>query len=122
MESLHAHWLLVVDNSHLVGIIGVRDLMGRAAVKLQQQRRIAREEITNKMLMTPIEQLPCVHRSSLKYAQVGHVITTLQSSGAHYLLLVASAENESSPSIVGVFDRVGINHLLHEQVFDSLSG
>jgi len=121
MENLHEHYLLITQASSLVGIIGSGDVMGQKPVTLQQRRRISREEITNNMLMTPIDQLPCVNQDALKYAQVGHIIATLQQTVSNYLLLVSSSHASDTQIILGLFDRVSINHQLHKQVFDPVN-
>lgn len=120
MESLHEYYLLVTQANSLIGIIGSGDIMGQKPVTLQQRRQISREEITNKMLMTPIEQLPCIRQDALKYAQAGHIISTLQQTDANYLLLITADELDVPPAILGLFDRVSINHQLHEQVLDPI--
>ena len=115
MSHWGVHWLLVMEHQHLKGILSINDILGEAAVTLQQRRSISRDQVLSRFLMTPIDHLPCIAEEDLKYAQVGHVIETLKRCDAKYLLLTASREPGSA--IIGCFDRYHINHCFHEQVF-----
>lgn len=115
MSHWGVHWVLVMEHQQLQGILSINDILGEAAVTLQQRRSISRDQVLCRLLMTPIGDLPCVSHEHLKYAQVGHVIETLKSSNAKYLLLTQS-QAVGSP-IIGCFDRYHINHCFHDQVF-----
>ena len=58
LKTLNVHILLVMKaDEKVIGIVTTEDIFGEKPIQLQQQSRMSRDEITMKMLMTPINNI-----------------------------------------------------------------
>jgi CBS domain containing-hemolysin-like protein len=89
MRANRVHLLLVVDERNLVlGILTSTDIEGEKPVRLVHDRRLSREEITVRDLMTPRERLEVIEFDHIKHARVGHVVATLKAVGRQHAMVV----------------------------------
>ena len=111
-----AHWLIIVDENHEpAGILSSKDVLGTKPTKVIQDLKITRDKLCNKMIMTPITDVPCMDEDLLKHAKVGHIVETMKEAGATYLLVVK--KHEEGHQICGLFYKLQINSQLHDSVF-----
>ena len=116
MNSLNAHWLLVVDDEHKpVGILSSKDVLGVKPTKAIKEYNITRDQLITKMLMTPITEVPCIEADLLKVAKVGHIVETLKQTDSAYLLVVEPRDD--GHQLRGLFNRLQISNQLHDSVF-----
>jgi CBS-domain-containing membrane protein len=116
MNSLHAHWLIIVDEEHKpAGILSSNDVLGEKPTQVIKNLKITRGQIINKMIMTPIFDVPCMDAILLKHAKVGNIVSTMKKSDSPYLLVVEKKNDHYQLS--GLFYKSQINNQLHNKVF-----
>ena len=104
MKSCSYHALLVIDkNDKIVGLISSEDLLGEKPLKAIQERRIARADISVRMVMTPQRELVAIDLENLRHAKVGHIVTTLHARKQHYALAVKVDEANKQQVVRGLF-------------------
>ena len=106
MKRVGIRLLLVEDGDrNILGIISSYDIQGEKPIKLVQENRVSRSQISVSDIMTPYQNIEALHMLSVRNAQVGHIVATLRALGQRHLLVVQSAdengepEDESLPSI-----------------------
>jgi len=98
------HVLLVVDKEQqLLGVINSEDLLGEKPLKAIQERGVARDDISVRMVMTPREDIVAFNIENLRHAKVGHIITTLHARKQHYALVVKMDHVHQRQIVRGVF-------------------
>lgn len=116
MNSLGAHWLIILDEQHnQAGILSSQDVLGRKAMQVVKQCNMTREKLICKMLMTEIADIPCMDATLLKHAKVGHIVETLKEAKSDYLLV--SEKRDGKDHLCGLFTKLGISEQLHQSVF-----
>jgi CBS domain containing-hemolysin-like protein len=109
MELAKVHMLFVAEaDCQVLGLISSMKILGRKPIQIMDERSLERREISTRMIMTPITEVPAVPYSSLSSAKIGHIIASLNEFSARYLLVV---EEQSGQQIIrGMF---AASHLLH---------
>ena len=116
MTSLGTHWLFIIDNNQsVVGVLCSKDILGPKPLQISKQRDIKREQITCEILMTPINDIPCMDVELLTHAKVGHIVETLKASVYPYLFV--TRQKDQGHQLCGIFDKLQINHQLHYRAF-----
>ena len=114
MKATGAHLLLAQDNDgHLHGIISSEAILGEKPIKIIQEKRIARENITVAMLMTPVETIIALDTDTLKDAKVGHIVKTIKDNKRHYALVLDKQAKTERILIRGLFTLSQIGKQLH---------
>lgn len=117
MEIDHVHFLLVMnDNGFFEGIISSKDAWGEKPIKILQERRIHRNQITVKMMMTPLSEITALDFAIVKSAKVGNIVKTLSSHQQHYALVVSPNADKHAQIIRGIFTTSQISKQLHMEV------
>lgn len=108
MDGAASRYACVLDhNEELVGVVAMRDLHGRQAVRLARELEVPHDEISVEYLMKPVAQLPLVTRKQLESALIGDVVATMQKSGKDFLLVHEKGRIVGLISSLGIVERTG---------------
>lgn len=100
--------LLVVDQDRcVVGVITSSDILGEKPMQTITQRRIRREELLVRDIMTPQDRLEVLDLSEVRTAKVGHVVATLRLSGRQHALVV-EYDSTGGHTVRGLFSATQI--------------
>ena len=99
--------LLVVDQDRrVVGVITAADILGEKPMRVVAQRGTRREELLVRDVMVPQEALDVLDYEAVRRAKVGHIVSTLKSTGRQHALV---AEGRGGREMVrGVFSSTQI--------------
>ncbi len=115
MQVLDVHALLIAaDDGLLQGIISSSEILGEKPIQIIQQKRISREKILVKMVMTKIADIPAFSFETIEYARVGNVVNTLNSLNKPYALVIDT--HDKNNKIRGLFILRQIAHQLHKPI------
>lgn len=89
--------LVTFKSDEVIGLVSSFDIEGEKPIKLIEQSRIPRGEITIGQVMTPKRELPFVDMLSVRGARVGHVVATLRALELRYLIVAQLGEQEEIP-------------------------
>ncbi len=103
---------VVDDNNKVMGIISREELIGEEPIRLMQEKRLSRTELTVDLLMSSHKRLLAVDATSTRNALVGHLLRTFKESGAHYIVVVKK-ERADKQRIVGLFSASQLCKQLH---------
>ena len=95
--------LFVLDDSHtLAGIITASDILGERPVALAHERRAHRSDLLVADIMTSAHRLEVLDFATVKQAEVGRIIATLERARRQHALVVQA--DETGPRVVrGIF-------------------
>jgi len=102
MKASGAHIMLVVEDKKVVGVISSEDILGEKPMQIIQERRIKRDEILVRAVMTPREKLLAVSYQDLTHSKVGQVLATLNQAKQHYLIVVDTQEGAKHQAVHGL--------------------
>ena len=94
--------LLLVTNAveHVIGLVSSYDIQGEKPVRLVEEARAARSDITVAQIMTTLDQIRVLNMISVRNAQVTHVVSTLRELEHRHLLVCESEDgSESTPGL-----------------------
>jgi CBS-domain-containing membrane protein len=113
VKNCSYHALLVIDKEDkILGLISSEDLLGEKPLKAIQERRIARADISVRMVMTPQHELMAIDVENLRHAKVGHIVSTLHARKQHYALAVKVDEVNDKQTVRGLFSLAQISKQL----------
>lgn len=112
MRNNGIHLLLVTDDANVIlGLITSTDIEGEKPLREIARRRVHREEIIVRDIMTPRERLEVIDMAGVLRARVGHVVATLNAVGRQHAMVID--RDESGSSIVrGLFSVSQLNRQL----------
>lgn len=120
MEFHGTHLMLVNDNhNHIKGVLTAEHLLGEKPIKVIQQTRMSRDQLTVDRLMTPIKYIPAFEIESIEKARVGNVLHTLHRIESP-LALVVRAMEDGEKILRGCFTTSQISRQLHHNVRKSI--
>ena len=100
--------LLVVDQDRKVlGVITANEILGEKPLQEITQRRIRREDVLVRDIMTPQDRLEVLKMADVQRAKVGHVVATLQQSGRQHAIAV-DIDVAGRQTVRGVFSATQI--------------
>ena len=120
MKIHHTSLLLVMNDELLIGIITAQDLLGEKPITLQQKSRMQREDITVKMLMTPLNEILTLSFDDIVHARVGNVVQTLKHHHQHYALVISQQPDHQQAQLHGLFIASQISKQLHKDIQHAL--
>ena len=113
MRNSGIRLLLVVDeDEHMTGLISAYKVLGAKPVKLEEEARTDRSQITVAMVMTQRDQIQVLDVSHLRDAKVGHIVATLHQIEEPYLLVADKG------IITGLFSASQISKQLGRNIMD----
>ena len=117
MEINGVHLLLVINgDGFFEGIVSSEDTWGEKPIKIIQERRIHRDQVTVKMIMTPLSDIAALDFAVIKSAKVGNIVKTLSSHKQHYALAVSPSATKPAQIIRGIFTASQISKQLHADI------
>ena len=98
MKSSGVRLLLVADaEDAVIGLVSSYDIQGEKPIRLVQETRVSRSEITVRDVMTVQSGIKAVDMLSVRSARVGHIVATLRHLELRHLLVVQTGEEEEAP-------------------------
>lgn len=119
MKICNVKVLLVANEATVIGLISAEDILGEKPIKIMQERRLQRGEITTEMVMTPQSDIAVFDMAELKHAKVGNIVETLKAIKQHYALVVQI--NEGAQTVRGLFSSSRLSEQLAMDVTYDLS-
>ncbi|MFZ0255236.1 MAG: CBS domain-containing protein [Gammaproteobacteria bacterium] len=113
MKSAGVRLLLVTDEErNIIGIVTSKILLGEAPIKIVREKRIPRIAVTVAMVMAPQPEVPLLDMRSVRNAQVGHIVKTLQQLDRKHILVAEIDPNSKQQRICGLFSTSQIGRQL----------
>lgn len=113
MKSAGVRLLLITDKEQrVIGIITSRIILGEQPIQIVRDKRIPRSKIPVDLVMTPRAEVPVLNMVSVRNAQVGHILKTLQQLDRKHLLVVEVDERTKKQRICGLFSSSQIGRQL----------
>lgn len=102
MQKVGTNILLVCnDAQQIIGLISSADISGEKPIQYVKDTGKKRDQIKIKHLMTNIEDIPAISTQDAISAQIGDILSTLNSVASEYILVTTQEYN--STAIRGVF-------------------
>ena len=102
MQKAGTNLLLVSnDAQQIIGLISSADISGEKPIQYVKDTGKKRDQIKIKHLMTSIEDIPVISTQEAINAQIGDILSTLNSVASEYILVTTQEYN--STAIRGVF-------------------
>jgi len=122
IKNCHYHVLLVVNHEDKIdGIVSAEDLLGEKPLKVIQERRIPRAEISVGMVMVPQNEIIVFNVEELRHAKVSHVVEALHAHKKHFALVIKMDEKLEKQIVRGLFSISQISKQLGRDVSSDLS-
>ncbi len=111
--------MLVVtnDGGEILGIVTANDIMGERPIELSQERRLPRSEIIVDDIMTKQDKLDALDMVSVRNAQVGHILETLNRLGRQHILVIEVDKAIDCQRVCGMFSTTQIRKQLNQDGF-----
>ncbi len=92
--------LLLVTNAteHVIGLISSYDIQGEKPVKLVEEARASRTDITVAQIMTTLDHIRVLNMRSVRSAPVAHVVATLRDLVQRHVLVCETDDAEDAPA------------------------
>jgi CBS domain-containing protein len=109
MKGAGVRLLLVIDPEQgIVGLISAEDIMGEEPIRIAEEQRVPRTAILVHQVMTTQEEVRVLDLRSVRDAQVGHILATLDRLQRQHVLVVEQDEAAGEQTVVGLFSRTYI--------------
>ena len=106
--------LLFVMNEHdeIIGLVTAKDIMGERPIKITQEKRVPRAEITVAAVMTAQPEICAFDAQAVRDARVGDIVETLRAQERQHALVVKTDKATGSQTVIGMFSTSQIGRLL----------
>lgn len=113
MKTAGVRLLFVVnDTEEIIGLVTAKDIMGERPIKITQQTRVPRADITVAAVMTPQPDICVLDAQVVRDARVGDIVETLRAQNRQHALVVKTDKAAGSQTVVGMFSTSQISRLL----------
>lgn len=113
MKAAHVRLLLVInDDEEIIGTITAKIIQGSTPIKMVQEKRIPRSDITVETIMTPQPEVTVLNMVNVRNAQVGHIVKTLQQLDRKHILVVEIDSTTKTQRVRGLFSSSQISRQL----------
>jgi len=113
MKTAGVRLLFVVnDTEEIIGLVTAKDIMGERPIKITQQTRMPRAEITVAMVMTPQGDICALDAHIVRDARVGDIVETLSAQHRQHALVVKTDKLAHTQTVIGMFSTSQISKLL----------
>jgi CBS domain-containing protein len=113
MKTRGVRLLLVTsENDEIVGLITAKDIQGEKPIKIAQESRVRHSAITVEAVMTPRSAIEVLNMLSVRNAQVGHIVATLQTLARQHALVVEVDLETKEQCVRGIFSTSQISRQL----------
>ncbi len=121
MKTAGVRLLLVVNEAQeITGLITANDIMGERPIKILEETRAQRADITVETIMTPQPEILVLNLLSVRNAQVGHIIETLRTLERQHVLVVEVDKASMKQRVVGMFSTSQISKLMGSDVSEEV--
>lgn len=103
---------VVTDVPCVDGIVTLYDMHGDRAVRVQEERRIRRDQLRVRDVMTPLSGLDAIDFGLLKAATVGNVVATLLKLGHQYLVIIEPSSDGAPARVRGLVSQAQVERQL----------
>lgn len=106
---------LVVNHiGEFVGIISLKDILGKKALAKAHAMGIGLEEVQVKDIMQPVSQFPSIHVRNLANERIGDVVETFnRANSEHFLVLEDDSERPGKTCLRGLISASLVARRLH---------
>ena len=119
MSVCGVHMLIATDEEgRVMGLISSEDILGSKPLQIIQERKVARDKIKVRMIMTPSAKITTLDIKELQIAKVGHVIETMRAARQHYAFVVEIDAENNTQTVVGLYSLSTISKQLDMNVTD----
>ncbi len=113
MKSAGVRLLLVTDEQkNIIGIVTSKILLGEAPIKIVREKRVPRIAVNVAMVMVPQPEVPVLDMVSVRNAQVGHIVKTLQQLDRKHVLIAEIDSKTRQQKVCGLFSTSQIGRQL----------
>ena len=113
MKSRGVRLLFVTDeHDEILGLITAKDIQGEKPIKIAQESRIAHSAIRVDAVMTPQSAIEVLNMLSVRNAQVGHIVATLNALARQHALVVDVDAKTKAQRVRGIFSTSQISRQL----------
>nr|VFJ43437.1 MAG: CBS domain-containing protein [Candidatus Kentron sp. DK]VFJ46244.1 MAG: CBS domain-containing protein [Candidatus Kentron sp. DK] len=113
MRSAGVRLLLVTEEADkAIGTITSKQILGEDPIRIVEEKRIPRSEITVRMLMTPQCNVTVINILNVRNAKVGHIVATLEHLNRKHLLVAEIDDETGGQYIRGIFSTSQIGRQL----------
>ena len=114
MKTRGVRLLLVTgEDDYILGLITAKDIQGEKPIKIAQASRIPHSAITVEAVMTPRSSIEVLNMLSVRNAQVGHIVATLQELARQHALVVEVEPGTKAQCVRGIFSTTQISKQLN---------
>ena len=104
MKTRGVRLLLVTgENDEIIGPVTAKDIQGEKPIKIAQASRTPHSQIAVDAVMTPQSSIEVLNMLSVRNAQVGHIVTTLQPLARQHALVVEVDPVTKAQCVRGIF-------------------
>jgi len=107
---------VINDEYEIIGLVTANDIMGERPIKITQQTRRPRADITVASIMTPQSDIQVLDARRVESSKVGDIIKTLHSLERQHALVAQIDEAAGRHSVIGMFSTSRISNLLDSDV------
>jgi CBS domain containing-hemolysin-like protein len=112
MRNRGVRMLFCVDiTGRIEGLVTLNDMLGERPVLAARQNAVPVSELLVRDIMTPRTRLEAFRVEDVLHARVGHVLSSLRSSGRQHALVVETSP-DGSQAVRGVFSATQIERQL----------
>jgi len=113
MKTRGVRLLLVTgENDEIVGLVTAKDIQGEKPIKIAQASRTPHSHIAVDAVMTPQSSIEVLNMLSVRNAQVGHIVITLQQLARQHALVVEVDPATKAQCVRGIFSTSQISKQL----------
>lgn len=106
--------------NQVVGVVTAKDIQGEKPVKIVEESRASRADITVEMVMTPQSGIEVLNYLSVRNARVGHIVETMREVQRQHMLIVDVDDGTRRQTLRGLFSTSQIGKQLGVNVADEL--
>lgn len=114
--------LVVGPDEAIVGLVTAKDIQGERPVVLVRDGGLARSAITVRQIMIPQPAIDVITMSSLRNAQVGHVVATMRALERQHALVVEEHAGSGEQVVRGVISTTTLRKLIGKDVDEIMTG
>ncbi|MBT8419676.1 MAG: CBS domain-containing protein [Gammaproteobacteria bacterium] len=113
MKSAGVRLLLITEEmDKVIGTVTSKTILGEDPIRIAEEKRLPRAEITVRMLMTPQCDVTVINIVNVRNAKVGHIVATLRHLDRKHLLVAEIDEDTGGLRIDGLFSTSQIGRQL----------
>ncbi len=119
MKTAAVRLLFVVNEvDEIIGLITARDILGERPIKVTEESRRSRSNISVAEIMTPQGDIQVLDAARVEEATVGDIVVTLRAHARQHALVAKIDKVHRTHHIVGMFSTSQIGKLLGHDVVE----